>query len=228
MAGRVWAFGPNIVKGYWNRPEATRRAFPGWLAEDRRSGGAGRGRLLHHPGPRRGHADPRRREHLLHRSGECPDPASGGGRCRAGRACPSPAGRGAGRAGAAQARRRGQRRRACRTLPPNGWPPSRCRCMCACRQTPLPRNAGRQAGQAAPCARRSAHERCSSPSRIAIPERRTGGTLHPQLRSRRPECQQGGQRGAAALRCARLAQPARTGARGAAARRPASRAMACW
>ena len=28
----MWAFGPNIVKGYWNRPEATAEAFhDGWL-----------------------------------------------------------------------------------------------------------------------------------------------------------------------------------------------------
>ena len=31
-AGELWAFGPNIVKGYWNRPEATAAAFQGgWL-----------------------------------------------------------------------------------------------------------------------------------------------------------------------------------------------------
>ncbi|MEO8300568.1 MAG: class I adenylate-forming enzyme family protein [Rhizomicrobium sp.] len=32
MAGELWAFGPNVVKGYWNRPEATAEAFQdGWL-----------------------------------------------------------------------------------------------------------------------------------------------------------------------------------------------------
>jgi long-chain acyl-CoA synthetase len=32
-AGALWAFGPNIVKGYWNRPDATAEAFrDGWLA----------------------------------------------------------------------------------------------------------------------------------------------------------------------------------------------------
>ena len=31
-AGELWAFGPNIVKGYWNRPEATAEIFrDGWL-----------------------------------------------------------------------------------------------------------------------------------------------------------------------------------------------------
>lgn len=32
MVGELWAFGPNIVKGYWNRPEATAETFDqGWL-----------------------------------------------------------------------------------------------------------------------------------------------------------------------------------------------------
>ena len=32
MPGELWAFGPNIVKGYWNRPAATAEAFrDGWL-----------------------------------------------------------------------------------------------------------------------------------------------------------------------------------------------------
>ena len=31
-AGELWAFGPNIVKGYWNRPEATAEIFQeGWV-----------------------------------------------------------------------------------------------------------------------------------------------------------------------------------------------------
>lgn len=32
VAGELWAFGPNLVKGYWNRPQATAEAFQdGWL-----------------------------------------------------------------------------------------------------------------------------------------------------------------------------------------------------
>ena len=32
VAGELWAFGPNIVKGYWNRPQATAETFrDGWL-----------------------------------------------------------------------------------------------------------------------------------------------------------------------------------------------------
>jgi len=32
VPGELWAFGPNIVKGYWNRPDATAEAFrDGWL-----------------------------------------------------------------------------------------------------------------------------------------------------------------------------------------------------
>jgi acyl-CoA synthetase (AMP-forming)/AMP-acid ligase II len=31
--GELWAFGPNIVKGYWNRPDATAQAFrDGWIS----------------------------------------------------------------------------------------------------------------------------------------------------------------------------------------------------
>ena len=33
LVGELWAFGPNIVKGYWNRPETTAESFDsGWLA----------------------------------------------------------------------------------------------------------------------------------------------------------------------------------------------------
>jgi long-chain acyl-CoA synthetase len=32
VVGELWAFGPNIVKGYWNRPDATAESFQGgWL-----------------------------------------------------------------------------------------------------------------------------------------------------------------------------------------------------
>lgn len=32
VVGELWAFGPNIVKGYWNRPDATAESFrEGWL-----------------------------------------------------------------------------------------------------------------------------------------------------------------------------------------------------
>jgi len=32
VAGELWAFGPNVVKGYWNRPEATAKTFrDGWV-----------------------------------------------------------------------------------------------------------------------------------------------------------------------------------------------------
>jgi acyl-CoA synthetase (AMP-forming)/AMP-acid ligase II len=32
VPGELWAFGPNVVKGYWNRPEATAERFrDGWI-----------------------------------------------------------------------------------------------------------------------------------------------------------------------------------------------------
>jgi long-chain acyl-CoA synthetase len=32
MVGELWAFGPNVVKGYWNRPDATAQTFDdGWV-----------------------------------------------------------------------------------------------------------------------------------------------------------------------------------------------------
>jgi len=32
VAGELWAFGPNVVKGYWNRPDATAERFrDGWV-----------------------------------------------------------------------------------------------------------------------------------------------------------------------------------------------------
>ena len=100
QVGELWA-----APGH--RPALSRR-----LGEDGRPGQHRRGRLLHHRGPRHRHGDPRRREHLLHRGGECSDPSSGGGRCGAGGAGPSAAGRGARGPGAGA--RAGQRTGAAR------------------------------------------------------------------------------------------------------------------
>ena len=70
--GELWAKGPQIVKGYWNKPEATAETFvDGWV----RTGDLARldeeGFLLHRR-PGQGHGHPRRREHLFDRGRERP------------------------------------------------------------------------------------------------------------------------------------------------------------
>ena len=64
--------GPQIVNGYWNKPEATRRDLRRRLGPHRRPRPARRGRLPHHRRPRQGHDHPRRREHLFDRGRERP------------------------------------------------------------------------------------------------------------------------------------------------------------
>ncbi len=131
-AGELWAFGPNIVKGYWNRPGATAETFrDGWL----RTGDLampdeeGFCTILDRES---GHADPRRRKHLLHRSGECPGPASRSGRRSPDQPAASAAGRSACGAGAGAARRRGERGGASGFCPQPRWRLSRCRCAWRC------------------------------------------------------------------------------------------------
>ncbi len=36
QVGELWAKGPNVVKGYWNNPEATRGNLHRWLGQNRR------------------------------------------------------------------------------------------------------------------------------------------------------------------------------------------------
>ena len=70
--GELWCKGPQVVRGYWNKPEATAATFiEGWSKERRPCTARCRGVLLYRRS-RQGHADPRRREHLLRRSGERP------------------------------------------------------------------------------------------------------------------------------------------------------------
>ena len=124
--GELWCKGPQVVKGYWNKPEATAQTFVRRLGQDRRPGAAGRGGLLLHHRPRQGHADPRRREHLLHRGGERPlRPSGGDGRRPGGHPAQDP-GRGAGRRRHPETGREATEK-SCAPSSPSAWPPSKCR-----------------------------------------------------------------------------------------------------
>ena len=164
-AGELWAFGPNIAKGYWNRPEATAEVFQdGWLKTGDLAmlDGEGFCTILD------------RGEDMLIRGGEniycievenvlsthpavadaalvgLPHPLLGEVPAALVQRAPAP---------------RSAKRRF-RTLPPSGWRRSRCRWKCACR-TRRCRATKPASWSRANCARCSAHEPCSS--RIASP-----------------------------------------------------------
>jgi long-chain acyl-CoA synthetase len=96
--GELWFRGPNVVRGYWNAPEATAAAFvDGWF----RTGDLGRGgqtpktRCDTRRRPAQGRRHPRRRERLLRRGRG----RAAGGRGRPGRGGhrrPAPRARGGG------------------------------------------------------------------------------------------------------------------------------------
>ena len=82
--GELLIRGPNIVKGYWNKPEATAETFTRGLAALGRPRAARRRRFCADRRSREGHGQPRRRERLLRRSRERAGRVSG--RVRSGRA----------------------------------------------------------------------------------------------------------------------------------------------
>ena len=139
--GELLVRGPNVVKGYWNKPEATAETFTdGWLHSgdlaridaqglivDRRSG--------------EGHGQPRRRERLLRRGRKRPGRASGGVRGGRGGRARRDDGR-EGRRGHRARTRHHDRRRPILAFRGSGSPTSRCRSTSSCDPSLLPRNAG--------------------------------------------------------------------------------------
>ena len=82
VRGELWIKGPNVVRGYWNRPEETAKTFTrGWL----HTGDVARlddDELHLHRRPGQGHDHPRRRERVLGAGRGRPLRAPGRGRLR--------------------------------------------------------------------------------------------------------------------------------------------------
>ena len=125
--GELWYRGPDRRARLLEQAAGDGRDLRRRLGEDRRPRARRRGRLRLHRRPRQGHADPRRREHLLRRGRErALRPPGGDG--RRGDRHPAPhARRRAGRGRASEARREGERARSCATSWRRSSPPSRCR-----------------------------------------------------------------------------------------------------
>ena len=111
-SGEIVIRGHNVMKGYWERADATQECHARRLVPHRRHGARRRGRLLLHRRPQEGPDHPRRLQRLPARGRGGPLRAPGRGRGRRARRAPRRAGRGGRRRRVAQGRRERRRRRA--------------------------------------------------------------------------------------------------------------------
>ena len=115
--GELLVRGPNVVQGYWNKPEATCRDVRGRLAAHGRRGAHRPGRAAVHRRSHEGHDQPRRRERVLDRGRKRARGRARRGRGRGGRGGGRDDGREGRRGDRATGRARARRRRRPPALP---------------------------------------------------------------------------------------------------------------